>query len=90
MKLSIIVQDADLEYDPSEIPKLLAFAESALPRKVAVYGRRPSCWGMPSRWLFATGVLGIDCLLLMVTQLLRCKPDVFISPVMAGYYFDVP
>ena len=65
MKLSVIVQDADLEYDPSEIPKLLAFAESALPRKVAVYGRRPCCWGMPSRWLFATGVLGIDCLLLI-------------------------
>ena len=61
----VIVQDADLEYDPSEIPKLLAVAETALPRTVAVYGRRPSCWDKPSRWLFASGVLGVDCLLLL-------------------------
>ncbi len=56
----IIVQDADLEYDPSQIEQLLQNAESYGSPSVAVYGRRPSCWYQPSRWLFALGVLGID------------------------------
>ena len=56
----IIVQDADLEYDPSQIEQLLPKAESYGSPSVAVYGRRPSCWESPSRWLFALGVLGID------------------------------
>lgn len=56
----IIVQDADLEYDPSEIPRLLNLALAATTQPVAVYGRRPGYWQRPSRWVFAIGVLGID------------------------------
>ncbi len=62
----IIVQDADLEYDPAEILRLLQTAEVAAPQTVAVYGRRPSCWQRPSRWLFAAGVLSVDLFLLLV------------------------
>lgn len=61
----IIVQDADLEYDPAQIPQLLQVAESAAPRCVAVYGRRPPYWNRPSRWLFAAGVLSVDVFLLL-------------------------
>ena len=62
----IIVQDADLEYNPSEIPRLLETAESSVTQPVAVYGRRPSYWQRPSRWIFALGVLGIDIAFLLV------------------------
>jgi len=62
----VIVQDADLEYDPAEIPKLLQKAEASSVQPVAVYGRRPSCWERPSRWIFASGVLGIDVAMLFV------------------------
>lgn len=66
----LIVQDADLEYDPAQIPKLLEMAELlgsrpsklklATPAEIAIYGERPSYWRRPSRWLFALGVLGVD------------------------------
>lgn len=62
----IIVQDADLEYNPSEIPRLLEVANSSATQPVAVYGRRPSYWQRPSRWIFALGVLGIDLAFLLV------------------------
>lgn len=62
----IIIQDADLEYDPSEIPRLLARAIASTTQPVAVYGRRPSYWHRPSRWVFALGVLGIDIAFLVV------------------------
>ena len=62
----IIVQDADSEYDPADIPMLLQQAETSAARTgvpVAVFGRRPSYWHDPRRWLFAGGVLAIDLLL---------------------------
>lgn len=62
----IIVQDADLEYDPAQIPGLLQVAQSAAPRSVAVYGLRPAYWNRPSRWLFTAGVLSVDLFLLLV------------------------
>ena len=62
----VIVQDADLEYDPADIPKLLKKGIECDGMNVAVYGRRPSCWNRPSRWLFASGVLFIDLALLFV------------------------
>ncbi len=62
----IIVQDADLEYNPIEIPRLLEAADSSASQPIAVYGRRPSYWHDPSRWIFALGVLGIDVALLIV------------------------
>ena len=40
-ELATIVQDADLEYNPSEIPRLLEVANSSATQPVAVYGRRP-------------------------------------------------
>lgn len=62
----VIVQDADLEYDPADIPRLLKKGIESGGMNVAVYGRRPSCWNRPSRWLFASGVLLIDLALLVV------------------------
>ena len=62
----VIVQDADLEYNPVEIPRLLEAANSSAIQPVAVYGRRPSYWQRPSRWIFALGVLGIDFAILLV------------------------
>ena len=62
----VIVQDADLEYDPADIPKLIEKGIESGGMNVAVYGRRPSCWNRPSRWLFASGVLLIDLALLVV------------------------
>ncbi len=62
----IIVQDADMEYNPIEIPRLLDAAESSTTYPIAVYGRRPSYWHDPSRWVFAMGVLGIDLAILIV------------------------
>jgi dolichol-phosphate mannosyltransferase len=59
----ILIQDADLEYEPADIDRLISVASSSLS---VVYGRRPSYWGKPSRWLFATGVLGIDIALWLV------------------------
>lgn len=59
----VIVQDADLEYDPAEIGTLLDAASNDSP---VVYGRRPSCWEMPSRWILASGVLFFDLCLLVV------------------------
>lgn len=59
----VLVQDADLEYDPRDISGLLAAIQQ--PGDV-IYGRRPSCWIRPSRWLFASGVLFIDLALLVV------------------------
>jgi glycosyltransferase involved in cell wall biosynthesis len=53
----VLFQDADLEYDPSDIVRLMAAVENATS---VVYGRRPSYWNKPSRWLFASGVLMID------------------------------
>ena len=50
----ILIQDADLEYEPADIDRLISVASSSLS---VVYGRRPSYWSKPSRWLFATGVL---------------------------------
>ena len=62
----IIVQDADLEYNPVEIPRLLDVADSSATQPIAVYGRRPSYWQSPSRWIFALGVFGIDLAMLVV------------------------
>lgn len=59
----ILVQDADLEYHPADIMRMLDCVGKETP---VVYGRRPSCWQMPSRWLFAGGVLLVDVLLLCV------------------------
>ena len=53
-----VVQDADLEYDPNDIKVL--FEKAKLNPHAAIYGRRPGCWHMPSRWIFAVGVLFID------------------------------
>lgn len=44
----VIVQDADLEYDPNDFLKLLAFAEKKRERCVAVFGTR-LLKGSPSR-----------------------------------------
>jgi glycosyltransferase involved in cell wall biosynthesis len=56
----VIVQDADLEYDPADIGRLL---ETAVATGDPVYGTRPSCWSRPSRWILASGVLFIDVML---------------------------
>lgn len=60
----VVVQDADLEYDPEDITRLLEKAKRN--PDAAVYGQRPSCWHMPSRWVFASGVLFLDCVLFFV------------------------
>lgn len=44
----VVVQDADLEYDPNDFLKLLAFAEKKRGRSVAVFGTR-LLKGSPSR-----------------------------------------
>ncbi len=62
----VVIQDADLEYDPSQIPLLLAKAEQSAAQPVAVYGQRPSCWSDPTRWIFAIGVLTVDVLILLL------------------------
>jgi dolichol-phosphate mannosyltransferase len=62
----VIIQDADLEYDPSQIPLLLVKAEQSPVHPVAVYGQRPSCWKDPTRWIFALGVLAVDIALYLV------------------------
>lgn len=59
----VIIQDADLEYDPADIPRLLAVAQE---KGGAVFGRRPSMWERPNRWFLASGVLLIDLCLLVV------------------------
>ena len=59
----VIIQDADLEYDPSEIPGLLQVACKSPRWPLAIYGKRPSYWWNPRRWIFAGGVLGVDMLL---------------------------
>lgn len=59
----ILVQDADLEYDPADIRLLI---NQVTEETQVVYGRRPSCWQMPTRWVFAGGVLFIDVLILCV------------------------
>lgn len=53
----VLFQDADLEYEPEDIVRLLAAADNSTS---VVYGRRPSYWNKPFRWLFASGVLFID------------------------------
>lgn len=53
----ILVQDADLEYEPEDVHRLISVLDSS---QSVVYGRRSSYWCKPSRWLFAAGVLGID------------------------------
>jgi glycosyltransferase involved in cell wall biosynthesis len=62
----VIVQDADLEYSPGEISDLLDAAESSGAK--AVYGRRPSHWSKPSRWLFVAGVLGVDLAIFVLNR----------------------
>ncbi len=65
----IIVQDADLEYDPRQIANLMQFAGTD---RLAVYGRRPSHWNRPSRWILSSGVLFIDfAIALLYGQLVR-------------------
>lgn len=65
----VIVQDADLEYEPRDIARLLDVAETS---GGAVYGQRPSYWNRPGRWLFASGVLLVDlCLLLVYRRWVR-------------------
>jgi glycosyltransferase involved in cell wall biosynthesis len=65
----VIVQDADLEYDPADIPRLLAVAQE---RGGAVFGRRRSLWHRPSRWLLAGGVLLVDvCLFVLYRRWVR-------------------
>lgn len=59
----VVIQDADLEYDPADIPRLL---NVAMERGGVVYGRRPSLWHRPSRWVLAGGVLLVDLWLLVV------------------------
>lgn len=59
----VLVQDADLEYVPTDIPRLLQEAERW---NSVVYGQRPSYWQRPSRWIFAMGVLGVDLSFLAV------------------------
>lgn len=53
----VIIQDADLEYSPRDIGRLMEVAGGD---RVAVFGKRPGCWHLPSRWAFAAGVLAID------------------------------
>ncbi|MCA9173721.1 MAG: glycosyltransferase family 2 protein [Planctomycetales bacterium] len=62
----VLVQDADLEYDPADIPRLLAKADSIGGGPLAVYGKRPSYWSRPRRWMFAAGVLAIDVAMLAI------------------------
>lgn len=62
----VIIQDADLEYSPRDIPRLLVAAQGSKTEPVAVYGQRPGCWLSPSRWPFAIGVLLIDVWLLVL------------------------
>lgn len=62
----VIIQDADLEYDPAQIPILLAKAQESAGQPVAVYGQRPSCWNDPTRWIFAIGVLVVDIAIYLV------------------------
>lgn len=62
----VIIQDADLEYDPAQIPLLLSKADQSPFRPIAVYGQRPSCWKDPTRWIFALGVLGVDIAIYLV------------------------
>ncbi len=59
----VVVQDADLEYDPADLSRLLSVAQT---KGGAVFGRRPSMWERPSRWFLASGVLLIDLCLLVV------------------------
>lgn len=59
----VVVQDADLEYDPKDLQKLLVKATSEAGGRTVVFGRRPSYWGKPQRWFFAGGVLGVDLML---------------------------
>ncbi len=53
----IIVQDADLEYDPHDITRLLEFATG---ESVAVYGKRTTSLRGVSRWHFWLGVWLVD------------------------------
>ncbi|QDV61998.1 glycosyltransferase family 2 protein [Crateriforma conspicua] len=53
----ILIQDADLEYDPRDIKHLMGRASS---NTSAVYGLRPSCAELPNRWVPALGVLAVD------------------------------
>ena len=62
----VIIQNADLEYDPAQIPMLLAKAEQSAVQPVAVYGQRPACWDDPTRWIFALGVLVVDIAIYLV------------------------
>lgn len=62
----IVVQDADLEYDPSIIPKLLRLTSCSNKFDMAVYGRRPVNWSRPDRWFFALGVLVVDVAFLLL------------------------
>jgi len=57
----VLIQDADLEYDPKDIKRLLECAGDC----GVVYGRRPGCWTMPRRWIFASGVLFIDIAIML-------------------------
>lgn len=59
----VVVQDADLEYDPADLHRLLAVGQE---KGRAVYGKRPSYWHWPSRWPFALGVLLVDVWLFVV------------------------
>jgi dolichol-phosphate mannosyltransferase len=64
-----VIQDADLEYDPADIQRLLSVAQQ---NDGVVYGQRPSYWHKPSRWTFAAGVLLVDlCFLLVYRRWVR-------------------
>lgn len=60
----VIIQDADLEYSPTEIPILLAASDYT--QRQAIYGHRPSHWNKPSRWPFVFGVLAVDIAIFIV------------------------